>query len=124
MEAHGPKGETRWLKNPWSVMAFQIAGGEGLRLLSAESSEEERKTPPAENLLAELLALPGRENLATLILIDEVLMFARAAVDLDPAWSDRLLNFFQYLTQAATKVERSAGTRATIPATSSLPVAR
>jgi Protein of unknown function (DUF499) len=35
-------------------------------------------------------------------------MFARAAVDLDPAWNDRLLNFFQYLTQAATKVERSA----------------
>jgi hypothetical protein len=35
-------------------------------------------------------------------------MFARAAVDLDPAWNDRLLNFFQYLTQAATKVERRA----------------
>jgi hypothetical protein len=108
MEVRGPKGELRWLKNPWSVMAFQIAGAEGLRLLSAEGSEEERKTPPAENLLAELLALPSRENLATLILIDEVLMFARAAVDLDPAWNDRLLNFFQYLTQAATKVERSA----------------
>ncbi len=108
MEVRGPKGELRWLKNPWSVMAFQIAGGEGLRLLSAERSEEERKSPPAENLLAELLALPSRENLATLILIDEVLMFARAAVDLDPAWNDRLLNFFQYLTQAATKVERSA----------------
>ncbi len=108
MEVRGPKGELRWLKNPWSVMAFQIAGAEGLRLLNAEGGEEERRTPPAENLLAELLALPNRENLATLILIDEVLMFARAAVDLDPAWNDRLLNFFQYLTQAATKVERSA----------------
>jgi hypothetical protein len=108
MEVRGPQGELRWLKNPWSVMAFQIAGVEGLRLLSAEGTEDERKTPPAENLVAELLALPNRENLATLILIDEVLMFARAAVDLDPAWNDRLLNFFQYLTQAATKVERSA----------------
>jgi len=108
MEVRGPEGELRWLKNPWSVMAFQLAGANGLRLLSAEGTEEERKTPPAENLLAELLALPSRENLATLILIDEVLMFARAAVDLDPAWNDRLLNFFQYLTQAATKVERSA----------------
>lgn len=108
MEVRGPKGELRWLKNPWSVMAFQIAGGDGLRLLNAEGNEEERKTPPAENLVAELLALPNRENLSTLILIDEVLMFARAAVDFDPAWNDRLLNFFQYLTQAATKVERSA----------------
>jgi hypothetical protein len=108
MEVRGPKGELRWLKNPWNVMAFQIAGADGLRLLSADGSEEERKTPPAENLLAELLALPNRENLATLILIDEVLMFARAAVDLDPAWSTRLPDFFQYLTQAATKVERAA----------------
>ena len=108
MEVRGPKGETRWLKQPWSVMAFQIAGADGLRLLSAEGTEDERKTPPAENLLAELLALPARDSLSTLVLIDEVLMFARAAVDLDPAWRDRLLNFFQYLTQAATKVERCA----------------
>ena len=108
MEVRGPNGETRWLKQPWSVMAFQIAGADGLRLLSAEGTEDERKTPPAENLLAELLALPAREDLSTLVLIDEVLMFARAAVDLDAAWRDRLLNFFQYLTQAATKVERCA----------------
>jgi len=106
MEVRGPKGELRWLKNPWSVMAFQIAGAEGLRLLNAEGREEERRTPPAENLLLELLALPARENLSTLVLIDEVLMFARAAVDSDPAWNDRLLNFFQYLTQAATKAGR------------------
>jgi hypothetical protein len=52
-------------------MAFQIAGADGLRLLNAEGVEEERKTPPAENLLAGLLALPNREHLATLILIDE-----------------------------------------------------
>jgi hypothetical protein len=108
MEVRGPKGELRWLKNPWSVMAFQIAGADGLRLLHPEGSEGERRTPPAENLLAELLALPNREGLSTLVLIDEVLMFARAAVDVDPVWNDRLLNFFQYLTQAATKVERSA----------------
>ncbi|MFZ0890375.1 MAG: DUF499 domain-containing protein [Candidatus Binataceae bacterium] len=108
MEVRGPGGETRWLRQPWSVMAFQVAGVDGLKLLSAEGTEEERKTPPAENLLAELLALPAREGLSTLVLIDEVLMFARAAVDLDPAWRDRLLNFFQYLTQAATKVDRCA----------------
>ncbi len=108
MEVRGPSGETRWLKNPWSVMAFQIAGAAGLRLLHPEEKDEERDSAPAENLMTELLARPQKEGLATLVLIDEVLMFARAAVDLAPAWNDRLLNFFQYLTQAATKVERAA----------------
>src|SRR5487761_1512770 len=108
MEVRGPKGETRWLKNPWSVIAFQIAGADGLRLLHPDDKDAERDSAPAENLMSALLALPQKEGLSTLILIDEVLMYARAAVDLDPAWRDRLLNFFQYLTQAATKVERCA----------------
>lgn len=59
-------------------------------------------------MLTELLALPGKQNLATLILIDEVLMYAREKVGLDPAWRGRLINFFQYLTQAVTKVDRCA----------------
>ena len=108
MEVRGPKGELRWLKNPWSVIAFQIAGTDGLRLLHPDDKDAERDSAPAENLMSALLALPQKEGLSTLILIDEVLMYARAAVDLDPAWRDRLLNFFQYLTQAATKVERCA----------------
>jgi len=58
--------------------------------------------------MTELLALPQKENLSTLILIDEVLMYAREKVGKDPAWQGRLLDFFQYLTQAATKVERCA----------------
>ena len=40
MEVRGPKGETRWLKNPWSVIAFQIAGADGLR--SAASGRPRR----------------------------------------------------------------------------------
>ena len=36
MEARGPNGEMRWLKHPWSVLAFQIAGNDGLRALHAE----------------------------------------------------------------------------------------
>jgi len=108
MEVRGPKGETRWLKNPWSVIAFQIAGAEGLRLLHPDDKDEERDSAPAENLMTELLALPQKEGLATLILIDEVLMYAREKVGKDPAWQGRLLDFFQYLTQAATKVERCA----------------
>lgn len=108
MEVKGPKDELRWLKHPWSVLAFQIAGADGLRLLNAEGREEERESAPAENLLKELLELPSKEGLSTLILIDEVLMFAREKVGLDPNWRSRLVNFFQYLTQAATKVDRCA----------------
>lgn len=108
MEISDPKGKLRWLKHPWSVLAWQIAGAEGLKLLHAEGRDEERESAPAENLLTELLALPGKEGLATLILIDEVLMYARGKVGLDSAWRGRLQDFFQYLTQAATKVDRCA----------------
>lgn len=108
MEVRAPSGETRWLKQPWSVMAYQIAGADGLRLLHADGLDAERDSAPAENLMLDLLALPRKDNLATLILIDEVLMFARGKVDLDPAWRGRLANFFQALTQAATKVDTCA----------------
>ena len=104
MEIVAPDGERRWLRHPWSVLAYQLAGSDGLRLLHAEGQDAERDSAPAENLLVELLALPARQGLATLVLIDEVLMYAREKVGLDPSWRGRLLNFFQYLTQAATKV--------------------
>ncbi len=108
MEVRAPDGSTRWLKHPWSVIAFQLAGAEGLRLLHADGLDAERDSAPAENLLAELLSLPGRDGLSTLILIDEVLMFAREKIGFDPAWRSRLVNFFQYLTQAVARVDRAA----------------
>ncbi len=108
MEVRAPNGESRWLKQPWSVLAYQIAGADGLRLLHAEGLDLERESAPAENLLAELLAIPGKQGMATLILIDEVLMYAREKIGLDPAWRGRLVNFFQYLTQAVTRVDRAA----------------
>lgn len=108
MEVRAPNGERRWLKHPWSVLAYQLVGGEGLRLLHAEGKEEERESAPAENLLVDLLARPEKEGRATLVLIDEVLMYARGKALLDPSWQPRLVDFFQYLTQAATKVRRCA----------------
>lgn len=108
MEVRGPNGDARWLKQPWSVLAYQIAGDDGLRLLHAEGEAAERETAPAENLLVELLRIPERERLSILILIDEVLMYAREKVGQDPVWRARLLNFFQYLTQAVTKVDHCA----------------
>ena len=108
MEVRGSGGELRWLKHPWSVLAFQLAGIAGLRALHAEGRDAERETPPAEPLLVDLLARPQAEGLATLVLIDEVLMFARGKVAVDAAWRGRLLDFFQYLCQAVTKVDRCA----------------
>ena len=107
MEVRAPDGETRWLKHPWSVLAFQLAGAEGLRLLHAEDLDAERESAPAENLLETLLSMPGKEGLSTLILLDEVLMYAREKVGFDPVWEGRLTDFFQYLTQAVTKVDRA-----------------
>lgn len=108
MEAMAPDGEVRVLKHPWSVFAFQIAGAEGLEHVHAEGRDAERETPPAEPLLVDLLSWPQKEGLSTLVLIDEVLMYAREKVGLDPVWRGRLADFFQYLTQAVTKVDRCA----------------
>ena len=104
----GQKGEKRWLRNPWSVLAFQLAGSEGLKLIHKDGKDAERDSVPAENLLIELLSLPEKEGLSTLILIDEVLMYTREKVALDPVWRSKLIDFFQYLTQAATKIPTCA----------------
>lgn len=106
MEVVSPDGKVRMLKQPWSVLAWQLAGEAGLKVLHAEGQAEERETAPAENLLTELLEIPGREGLGTLVLIDEVLMYAREKVAQNREWRVRIQNFFQYLTQAAVKVDR------------------
>ena len=103
-----PDGETRTLKHPWSVLAFQLAGAEGLRALHADGKDEERETPPAEPLLVNLLALPRKQGLGTLILVDEVLMYARGKAGLGQVWRERIVDFFQHLVQAVTKVDRAA----------------
>jgi hypothetical protein len=106
MEVYSPEGKKRMLKHPWSVLAYQLAGETGLKALHASNKAEERDSAPAENLLTELLGMPGTNGLGTLVLVDEVLMYAREKVTQDPEWRSRLANFFQYLTQAAVKVDR------------------
>ena len=103
-----PDGETRTLRHPWSVLAFQLAGADGLRMVHADGRDEERETPPAEPLLRKLIEKPLESGLATLILVDEVLMYAREKAGIDPVWRGRIEDFFQYLTQAVTKVDRAA----------------
>ena len=84
MAVRAPDGQVRTLKHLWSVLAYQIAGDEGLRLLHADGQAEERESAPAENLLTALLELPTREGLSVLILMDEVLMYARGKAAADP----------------------------------------
>jgi len=105
-ETRSPDGEIRVLKQPWSVLAYQLAGNAGLRLLHVEGKAEERKTPPAENTLSHLLSFPLKEGLASLILLDEVLLYAKVRCHAEPGFLDILVAFFQYLTQAAAKVEK------------------
>ena len=62
MEVRSPEGKVRMLKQPWSVLAFQIAGDDGLKLLHAEGKAEERNTAPAENLMIRL-EVPARKVL-------------------------------------------------------------
>ncbi|MBI2216638.1 MAG: ATP-binding protein [Candidatus Rokubacteria bacterium] len=108
MEVRDPAGATRRLRQPWSVLAWQLAGEAGLRMLHAEDRAEERETAPAESLLEPLLREPQRVGLATLVLVDEVLMYAHEKVSHQREWLGRLKNFFQYLCQATVKVDRAA----------------
>lgn len=106
--AISPTGERRELIYPWSLLAYELAGDDGLRILNRAGDGAERDTPPAENLLVELLAVPKRKGKAVLILMDEVLMYARVKVGKQPEWRAYLNAFFQYLTQAVEKVNGCA----------------
>lgn len=105
-EVRSPDGAVRRLKHPWSILAYQVAGDDGLKLLNAKGVAEERETPPAENTLTDLLSLPSKKDMGTLVLLDEVLLYAKVKIRSEPGWIDILTSFFQYLTQAAAKVNR------------------
>src|SRR5438445_1643738 len=63
MDVRSPTGKSRRLKHPWSVLAYQIAGDDGLKLLHVDGKVEERETAPAENTLTDLFELPLNEGL-------------------------------------------------------------
>ena len=108
VETLAPDGSIRMLKHPWSILAWQLAGADGLKAIHADGKDRERETPPAEPFLVELLEKPQEDGLSTLVLLDEVLMYVRSKVEAEPAWRGRLTSFFQYLTQAVVKVDRCA----------------
>ena len=108
MDVADPSGKVARLFHPWSILAWQLAGKKGLDILNGGKGMEERETAPAENVMADLLAVPNAEGVASLILLDEVLMYARQKVAEDRSWLTKLQAFFQALTQAAVKTDRCA----------------
>lgn len=108
MDVRSPAGESRRLLHPWSLLAYQLAGDDGLRLLHRDNEAKERETPPTEQYLKQILQAPAVDSLSTLILFDEVLLYTRNKVALDESWRKRIVDFFQALTQAVTKSDRTA----------------
>ena len=108
MEIGDPAGNMRWLKQPWSVLAWQLMGSDGIKLLHADDKDEERDSAPAEPLVQQLLEAPQKDGLSTLVLLDEVLMYARDKIARNRPFEGYLLSFFQALTQAAAKVKPCA----------------
>lgn len=102
MEVKAPECAIRAFKMPWSVLAWQLAGEAGLKLLKEDGSE--RPSPPATNVVEKLLELARKDVPSVLILFDEVLWFVRVMADLDPAWVGRMREFIHSLTQAVAKV--------------------
>jgi hypothetical protein len=108
MKVADPTGKMTRLFHPWSILAWQLAGKKGLEILNGGKGMKERDSAPAENVMMELLAIPNAEGESSLILLDEVLMYARQKVAEDKSWLSKLQVFFQALTQAAVKTDRCA----------------
>lgn len=102
MDVAAPDGTEATFKMPWSAIAWQLAGPEGLQLLKDDGTE--RMSPPATGVMEDLLRLARKDGSGVLILFDEVLWFVRVMADIDRAWIGRMREFLHSLTQAVAKV--------------------
>jgi uncharacterized protein len=84
--ARGPK-----LRTLWGYLAWRLAGDAGLALVA---EAEAARTNPGSELMVEVFRLSG----PSIILLDELVMFAR---QLDDARFEAFLSFIQSLTEAA-----------------------
>ena len=100
-----PDGKQQRVKTPWGALAYQLAGNEGLAIVAEHEADY---INPAEQTLVDLLKAPQAQGFSTLILLDEALMYTRAAVNDDPKRFGILQDFFQALTQAVEKVDRAS----------------
>ena len=101
----GPGGTQKILKTPWGALAYQLAGDEGLATVAMHETDY---INPAEQTLVNLIKAPQKNGLATLILLDETLMYTRAAVNDEPKRHGILQDFFHALTQAVQNVNTAA----------------
>ena len=102
-----PDGTQRSLFQPWSIIAWQLAGADGLQLMRGDGEDAERDTPPSDLVLEPLLGLPAKEGLGTLLLMDEVMMWVADQAK-HPITGDHFFTqfekFLQSLAQAVAKV--------------------
>ena len=57
-----PGGETRTLKHPWSVLAFQLAGADGLRAIHADGKDDDAGRRPPSRAREGCVAIPRRRH--------------------------------------------------------------
>lgn len=97
LEVTAPDGQTRVCHTLWGALAYQLGGDEGFDYVK---EHEQHHTPPAQSVLEKVLHLGQRDGCATLILLDEAVMYCRTAVNHDRSRLGTLKDFFQVLTQA------------------------
>jgi hypothetical protein len=106
LTVYDPEGHSRTAYTPWGALAYQLGGDMGLSLVNDDPNAY---IAPGEERLAELLAMPQRhDGRGTLILIDETLMYCRAAYNARPQTLGILKDFFQRLTQATGRTSKCA----------------
>lgn len=105
MEVVSPSGQSARLRQLWSILAWQIAGEEGLRILRPDTPFDEREEPPAQGVIEDVLKAAG---VPVLILVDELLMYGRGKARQNNDWVSRLQDFFHCLTQAVVTTPKCA----------------
>jgi hypothetical protein len=104
LEVFGPDG-SRWrVMTPWGALAYQLAGDAGYARVKPH---EDSYSTPAQPILEELLKAPNSEGKGALVLVDEAVIYGRAAVNLDERRLGILKDFFQLLTQAVAATNRA-----------------
>ena len=106
-----PDGSKRALFQPWSIIAWQLAGADGLRMMRNDGTDSERDTPPSDLVLEALFKVPAGQGLGVLLLMDEVMTWVsrKARADnTDDAFFAQWEFFLQALTQAVAKVPTCA----------------
>jgi hypothetical protein len=104
LDVYGPEGKTRRVRTLWGALAYQLAGDIGYTRLKIH---DEDLTVPAEPLLVDILRAPLKDDLGSLVLVDEAVWYYRQAVLSDPRMLGALKDFYHVLNQAVAKVDRA-----------------